>query len=145
MSLRPLRPLRSLRPPRSLRSNELKKLFFFFIIIIQTKYILNFLRSKRQFQSMRLVRSLWLLRLIWSLGASKLVVTLQYSTLMINSSLYSCLERNQKVSRIMKLHCEFLTFSVRGCRGHSMGAKSIPKVLSKISTSQLFWKTIEPN
>ena len=52
---------------------------------------------------------------------------------MINNSSYSCLERNLKNSKIMKQHFEFVTFSVRGCRGHSMGAKSILKAISQIS------------
>ena len=66
----------------------------------------------------------------------KLVLTLQYSTLMINNSLYSCLERNLKNSKIMTQHFGFVTFYFRGCRGHSMGAKSILKVISQISASR---------
>ena len=33
----------------------------------------------------------------------------------------------------MKQHFEFVTFYVRGYRGHSMGAKSILKIISQIS------------
>ena len=61
---------------------------------------------------------------------------------MIKNNSYSRSERNLKNSKIMKQHFEFVTFSIRGCRGHSMGANSILKAISQISACRQHINTL---